>query len=259
MKKALESKPPLICALIFEIVQVLVALPFFSYYQTPTDISYSILSGALFALSLFFYFLVFNNSEVSLLTPLRGLRGVFALIISVLFWHEGLQLSEALGIIVIGLGIFLLQQKNRFETFFQFLFHREAVFMMMSVILGVFSSYLDQKGTVANGYFSYYLFTCLFAAFFLFIAALFQYGKRTWKLLTKDISHHNITVGIIFSVSFISQLIALQHERVTIVNGLLPLGILVTALLAGKYLREDISKKIPGTVLVILGTILLAV
>lgn len=258
MKKALEHKPPLICALIFEIVQVLVALPFFSYYQTPTDISYSIFSGFLFSLSLWFYFLSFHTGEVSLLTPLRGLRGVFALIISFLFLKEALHFFEILGILIIGIGIFLLKSRGRFETFVQFLFHREAILMTFSVILGVFSSYLDQKGTAANGYFSYYLFTCLSAAFFLFFASLLQYGKKTFEFVTSKISHHNLSVGVIFAISFLMQLIALQYERVTIVNGLLPLGIFVTTFLAGKFLQERVFEKIPGTILVILGTMLIA-
>jgi uncharacterized membrane protein len=260
MKKALESKPPLVCALIFEIVQTLVALPLFFLYEPPKSIHLSIISGTIFAVSLVLYFMSFHNSEVSLLTPLRGLRGVFALIISLLWWHEAITLTEGLGVIIIGLGILFLHKASRFEKLLHFLFHREAILMMLSVVGGVLSSYTDKLGTAAMGIYTYYLFTCASASVALLIACLIQYGgRKTWNYLTSDISSHNITVGLIFTISFVTQLIALQYGRVTIVNGLLPLGVLVTAFLANRYLKENIVEKLPGTILVVVGTILIAV
>lgn len=259
MKKALESKPPLVCALIFEIVQTLAAAPLFFLYKPPESIHLSVISGTIFALSLVFYFMSFHGGEVSLLTPLRGLRGVFALMLSLLWWHEAITLPEAIGVIIIGLGILFLHQASRFEKLLHFLFHREAVLMMLSVLGGVLSSYTDKLGTAAMGIYTYYLFTCASASVALLIACLIKYGGRsTWHYLTTNISSHNITVGMIFTISFVTQLIALQYERVTIVNGLLPLGVLVTTFLAGRFLKENIVKKLPGTILVIVGTILIA-
>lgn len=258
MKKALESKPPLVCALIFEIVQTLAAVPLFFLYEPPSSIHLSVISGSIFALSLVLYFMSFHGGEVSLLTPLRGLRGVFALIISLLWWHEAITLPEALGVIIIGLGILFLHQASRFEKLLNFLFHREAVLMMLSVLGGVLSSYTDKLGTAAMGIYTYYLFTCASASVALLIACMIKYGNRTWKLLSSDISSHNITVGLIFTIAFVTQLIALQYERVTIINGLLPLGVLVTTFLAGRFLKEKIVEKLPGTILVVVGTILIA-
>ncbi|MDZ4217118.1 MAG: hypothetical protein U1C97_02250, partial [Candidatus Gracilibacteria bacterium] len=97
MKKALEHKPPLICALIFEIVQVAVALPLFFFYEAPETIFFSFISGGLFSASLVLYFMSFVDGEVSLLTPFRSLRGLVALIISILWWHEALTAGEVTG------------------------------------------------------------------------------------------------------------------------------------------------------------------
>lgn len=258
MKKALDHMPPLVCSLIFEITQVLVSVPFFMYYESPGTLWYSFISGTLFAFSLFFYFLSFHESEVSLLTPLRGLRGVIALFFSLIWWGEALTTGEILGIIVIGMGVLVLQRASHFKKLVHFLFHREAVYMLISVVLGVISSHYDKLGVETNGLYTHYLWTCGFALLALLIAAFVQYRSRLWTMLSTNAAPHNIWVGLIFAGAYVTHLMALQLERVTIVNALLPLGTLVTTFLAGKYLKEQIREKIPGTLLMVLGTIMIA-
>lgn len=258
MKKALEHKPPLACAFIFEVAQVTIALPFFFLYETPSTLYYSFISGGIFAFSLFFYFLSFEGGEVSLLSPFRGLRGVIALLISFLWWHEALTWGEIGGILVIGMGVLFLHRGSEFKSFFRFFFHKEAVFMMISVTLGVISSWFDKLGTQELGLYTHYLWTCTAAMLVLFVLMMIQYRQKTWDLISTNVSSHNITVGLIFSGAYVTHLLALQYERVTIVNALLPLGSLFTAFLASRYLKEDVRKKIPGTVLMVLGTIMIA-
>lgn len=258
MKKALDHVPPLVCALLFEITQVVVALPFIPFYESPATLWYSSLSGTFFAFSIFFYFLSFHQSEVSLLTPLRGLRGVIALFFSLIWWGELLTLGEILGILVIGVGVLVLQRASQFQKLVHFLFHREAIFMLISVVLGVVASHYDKLGVETNGLYTHYLWTCGFALLALLLAALVQYRSRLWTMLSKNAAPHNIWVGLIFAGAYVTHLMALQLERVTIVNALLPLGTLVTTFLAGRYLKEPIHEKIPGTVLMMIGTIMIA-
>jgi|CXWL01.1.fsa_nt_gi uncharacterized membrane protein len=258
MKKALEHKPPLVCALIFEVVQVVIAFPFFFWYESPSTLLYSFVSGSLFAFSLFFYFLSFDKGEVSLLSPLRGLRGVVALLISLVWWQEILTPGEVLGIIVIGLGVVLLQRASQFKKMLHFFFHREAVFMMVSVILAVIASWFDQQGVMALGLYTHYLWTCLSALVVLSVAVIIQYRSQTWHMISRNVSSHNVWVGLIFAGAYVTHLMSLQLERVTIVNALLSLGTLLTTFLAGRYLKEQIREKIPGTVLMVLGTMLIA-
>lgn len=258
MKKALEHKPPLVCAFIFEITQVAIALPFLFLYEAPSTLYYSFVSGSLFAFSLFFYFLSFHNGEVSLLTPFRGLRGVIALIISFLWWHEALSWGEILGIIIIGVGVLYLHKGSQFKKFYQFFFHKEAVYMMLSVTLGVIASWFDKLGTDAIGLYNHYLWTCTAALIVLFMGIILQYRQKAWSMVSKNVSYHNVTVGLIFAGAYVTHLLSLQLERVTIVNALLPLGGLVTTYLASRLLKEQVREKIPGTIFMLAGTVLIA-
>src|SRR5690606_7887473 len=258
MKKALEHKPPLVCAFIFEVAQVVIALPFLFLYESPTTLFYSLVSGSIFAFSLLFYFLSFHQGEVSLLSPLRGLRGVIALMISFVWWQEALTRGEIFGILVIGLGVLFLQRGSHFKKFFEFLFHKEAVYMLISVTLGVISSWFDKLGSAELGLYTHYLWTCTAAMVVLFGAMLIRYRKKSWKLMRGNISSRNITVGLICAGAYVTHLLSLQYERVTIVNALLPLGSLFTTYLASRYLKEQVREKIPGTLLMVLGTIFIA-
>ncbi|MGE3340778.1 MAG: EamA family transporter [Candidatus Altimarinota bacterium] len=258
MKKALEHKPPLICAFIFEVAQVLIALPFLFLYEVPSTLHYSFISGSIFAFSLFFYFLSFEGGEVSLLSPFRGLRGVIALCLSFFWWQDALSWGEISGILIIGLGVLFLQRGSEFKKFLHFFFHKEAVFMMISVTLGVISSWFDKLGSAELGIYTHYLWTCTAAMVVLLLGVLLQYGQKTWKTVSSNVSVHNVAVGLIFSGAYVTHLLSLQLERVTIVNALLPLGTLITTFLAAYFLNEPIREKIPGTVLMVLGTIFIA-
>ncbi|MGE3278543.1 MAG: hypothetical protein AB7J40_01940 [Candidatus Altimarinota bacterium] len=177
---------------------------------------------------------------------------------SFFWWQDALSWGEISGILIIGLGVLFLQRGSEFKKFLHFFFHKEAVFMMISVTLGVISSWFDKLGSAELGIYTHYLWTCTAAMVVLLLGVLLQYGQKTWKTVSSNVSVHNVAVGLIFSGAYVTHLLSLQLERVTIVNALLPLGTLITTFLAAYFLNEPIREKIPGTVLMVLGTIFIA-
>ena len=259
MKKATAKRNALVCSFFLELTQLVIALPlFWLYYQTPPTILYSLLAGSFFSISLIFYFASFTHGEVSLLSPLRGLRGIFALIYSLIWWHEALSVGEVIGVLTIGIGILMLQKASQFEKLIHFLLHKEALFMCASVALAVISSYYDKRGVGELGIYTHYLWTTFSSLMVLTLGMLIKYHRRTWSMVNSEIPWDAIIVGLVFSGAYVFHLLALELERVTIVNGLLAIGTLVTTLMAGKYLKESITEKLPGTFLVMLGTFLMS-
>jgi transporter family protein len=259
MKKGLEHKPPLVCSLYFALVQFLVAIPFLPwFYREPSTLLYSFLAGSIFSASIWFYFISYGGGEVSLLTPFRGLRGVIALLISFLWWHEAMSAGEIAGVLVIGLGILALYKASEFKRLIHFLFHREAMFMIISVTLGIIASYYDKQGAILHGIYPHYIWTCFFAFLCLLLLSIITYRQRVWSTVTKNVSRHNWIVGAIFAGAYVTHLMALQVERVTIVNAFLAISTLITIFLANRFLKETVVEKLPGTILIVLGTVLMS-
>jgi len=259
MKRALGRQSPLVCAFYFTFSQAALGLPLLYWlYQSPSTLQYSITSGFLFGISIYFYYASFDGGEVSLLTPLRGLRGVVALVISLLWWHETLSTLEVLGVLIIGLGILLLQRGSQFKRFVHFLFHKEALLMMVSVFFGVLSSWFDKLGATELGIYTHYLITSSFSCLTLASIVFAMHRQRALKEIVRNFHVEVLAVGALFSVAFVFHLYALQVERVTIVNGLLPIGTLVTSFFASHFLGEKIQQKMWGTVVIVAGAVLMA-
>ena len=259
MKRALGRQSPLICSFYFAFSQAILAVPLFPFlYQSPSTFFYSTLSGFLFGISIYYYYASFEGGDVSLLAPLRGLRGVVALIISLLWWHEALSNLEMLGIVIIGLGILFLQRGSQFQKLVHFLFHKEALMMIFSVVLGVLSSNLDKTGATEYGIYTHYLLTSTSSLVTLGVIVLIRHRQHALKEVLTNLHPEVLVVGALFSVTFVFHLMALQIERVTIVNGLLPIGTLVTSLFASYFLKEKVQQRLLGTLVIVLGAIMMA-
>lgn len=219
-----------------------------------------VLSGISTGASWLCYFKALQSGDINKVVPIDKSSVILTILLAFIFFHEEISLSKGIGVVLIGIGTFLMIEKkqmsaNRQETGNHWFFYAvgSAVFASLTSILGK----IGINGVESN------LGTAIRTGVVLVMAWLMVYvtGKQH---TVKDISRKELGFiamsGLATGASWLCYYRALQDGPASVVVPIDKLSILVTVLFSYIVFRERLSKKsCVGLMAITAGTLVMLI
>lgn len=214
-----------------------------------------ILSGAATGASWLCYFRALQVGEINKVVPIDKSSVILTIILAFIFLHEEINLSKAVGVILIGAGTYFMIEKENVSAEEQktggswFLYAAgSAVFASLTSILGK----VGISGVESN------LGTAIRTSVVLLMAwiMVFVTGKQH---TVKEVSAHELVFillsGVATGASWLCYYRALQDGPASVIVPIDKLSILVTITFSYVVFHEKLSKKsFAGLVAIVVGT-----
>lgn len=219
-----------------------------------------IMSGFATGASWLCYFRALQYGEINKVVPIDKSSVILTILLAFIFLHEEINLSKALGVILIGVGTFLMIEKKTVsegqqKTGNQWFFYAvgSAVFASLTSILGK----VGISGVESN------LGTAIRTAVVLVMAWMMVYvtGKQhSVKVISRRELLFIILSGFATGASWLCYYRALQDGPASVVVPIDKLSILVTVLFSYLVFHEKLSKKaFVGLVAIVAGTLVMLI
>lgn len=218
-----------------------------------------VLSGISTGASWLCYFRALQFGDINKVVPIDKSSVILTILLAFIFLHEEINLSKAIGVVLIGIGTFLMIEKKvsakQRETGNQWFFYAvgSAVFASLTSILGK----VGISGVESN------LGTAIRTGVVLVMAWLMVYvtGKQ---YAMKEISIKELGFiamsGLATGASWLCYYRALQDGPASVIVPIDKLSILVTVLFSYIVFRERLSKKsCVGLMAVVAGTLVMLI
>lgn len=219
-----------------------------------------VLSGISTGASWLCYFKALQSGDINKVVPIDKSSVILTILLAFIFFHEEISLSKGIGVVLIGIGTFLMIEKKqisakRQETGNHWFFYAvgSAVFASLTSILGK----IGINGVESN------LGTAIRTGVVLVMAWLMVYvtGKQH---TVKDISRKELGFiamsGLATGASWLCYYRALQDGPASLVVPIDKLSILVTVLFSYIVFRERLSKKsCVGLMAITAGTLVMLI
>lgn len=217
-----------------------------------------ILSGIATGASWLCYFRALQYGEINKVVPIDKSSVILTILLAFIFLQEEINLSKAAGVVLIGIGTFLMIEKKnvsteRQKTGNQWFFYAvgSAVFASLTSILGK----VGISGVESN------LGTAIRTSVVLVMAWMMVYvtGKQhTVKEISRKELVFIILSGFATGASWLCYYRALQDGPASVVVPIDKLSILVTVLFSYLVFHEKLSKKaFVGLVAIVAGTLVM--
>ena len=216
----------------------------------------------LFLLSIFLYTahdllkaIGFKKLDVSVVSIFAQLAKVFMIILGVLIFHEQLILIDIIGISLIMFGSSLVSfKKNKFKI-------NKYIWAIIGASLLFALAMTIDVGISAKFNLAFYFFILYFAPSVLIIISkrikLIELRREFFR--TKNSPKYFIWAGMCSSIGMLLYLLALRQGQVSIVAPLSSVTVLLNVLAGYIFLKErdDLTKRVIASILVIVGVFLL--
>lgn len=217
-----------------------------------------ILSGIATGASWLCYFRALQYGEINKVVPIDKSSVILTILLTFIFLQEEINLSKAAGVVLIGIGTFLMIEKKnvsteRQKTGNQWFFYAvgSAVFASLTSILGK----VGISGVESN------LGTAIRTSVVLVMAWMMVYvtGKQhTVKEISRKELVFIILSGFATGASWLCYYRALQDGPASVVVPIDKLSILVTVLFSYLVFHEKLSKKaFVGLIAIVAGTLVM--
>ena len=105
----------------------------------------------------------------------------------------------------------------------------------------------------------YAIMSNLFIGLFLLAFALYRRQGKEIPVVLKERPKTIMLAGLVNGWGYLALLIAISILEVTVAEPASLLSVFVTAFLAKRFLNENISERIPGTIFMVLGALILLI
>lgn len=206
------------------------------------------------------YVRALRDSEITLAQPMLGLTPVLVVFVSYFLYGDVPTLIAFLGIILVGIGLYLnnkQKEKNFFGPFKAIWSNKGVRQMLFVAILWAVTSSLHTLAIRHSDAYTYVGISIPILAVLLTVIILLTRRKEaTFALRTLPVSQL-LKIGFYDGVTFIAQMIGQGMVQAAYLISIKRLSIVITAFMAKKYLQEDISKRIFPIILVAIGVVVI--
>ncbi len=221
---------------------------------------YSVLGGMAGALGNSFLVKALQKGDLSVLGPINSYKSLVGIFVGVILLGEIPTLWGLLGVALIILGSYFVLDTTPERFSFALLKKDEIRFRIWAMILTAIEAVFVKKVILASSTPIAFVSWCWFGAFFSF-ALLFIYRldlkKEARKIGNTDLSTYSFLVVCIGLMQFTTNYV-FEHMAVGYALSLFQLSIIVSVLLGHRIFQEqDIRKKLVGSAIMIIGSIVL--
>lgn len=219
-----------------------------------------VLSGISTGASWLCYFRALQSGDINKVVPIDKSSVILTILLAFIFLHEEINLSKAIGVVLIGIGTFLMIEKKKVSAKQQ---ETGNLWFLYAVGSAVFASLTSILGKVGISGVESNLGTAIRTGVVLVMAWLMVYvtGKQ---YAMKEISIKELRFiamsGLATGASWLCYYRALQDGPASVIVPIDKLSILVTVLFSYIVFRERLSKKsCVGLMAIVAGTLVMLI
>ena len=221
---------------------------------------YSILGGMAGASGNGFLIKAFQYGELSVLGPVNSYKSVVGIIAGIILLGELPNLWGLLGIVIIIYGSYFVLDTTEERFTLALLKKSEIQYRIWAMILTAIEAVFVKKVILASSITISFISWCCFGAVFSFVL-LFVYRlnikKEAQEIGKSDIGKFVFLIVCIGTMQFMTNY-TFKHMAVGYALSLFQLSAIVSVLFGYRFFRErDISKKLIGSAIMIIGTIVI--
>jgi len=221
---------------------------------------YSVFGGIAGALGNGFLVKALQNGELSVLGPVNSYKSVVGIIGGIILLGEIPNLWGILGIALIIYGSYFVLYTTEERFSLALLKKSEIQYRLLAMILTAIEAVFVKKVILASSATVAFMSWCCFGAVFSFVL-LFVYRldikKEAKKIGNSDIGQFALLIVCIGTMQFTTNY-TFEHMAVGYALSLFQLSTIVSVLLGYRFFKErDIRKKLIGSVIMIIGSIVI--
>jgi len=197
-----------------------------------------------------------QNGELSVLGPINSYKAIVGLITAFFLLHEIPTIAGLIGMILIIYGSWFVFDTTK-EGFSWELFKRKDILLRFAALIftGIEAAFLKKAIILSSPVISFYLW-CFTGALFAFLLAVIF--KKKFEPVKKEFVHQYLIVALGLMTMQLSTNFVFNRMNVGFALALFQLSTLVNLFLGYKMFHEtDMKKKIIGTLIMILGSVLI--
>ncbi len=221
---------------------------------------YSILGGIVGALGNGFLVKALHKGELSVLGPINAFKIVIGIIAGAFLLSEIPNMWGLLGVGLIIYGSYFVLDTTTERFSFALLKKSEIQFRIWAMVLTAIEAVFVKKVILASSPIIAFVSWCWFGAFFSLLVLLVYRVKlhnEIKRIRTTQIWQYLLLISCIGTMQLTTNY-TFNHMKVGYALSLFQLSIIISVLLGYKFFKEqDIRKKIIGSAIMILGTILI--
>ena len=221
---------------------------------------YVTLSSFVYSIAFWLYVKSLSEGEASLVSPLYNFNVFFLLILAVTFLGEKLSLFKILGLIFLFYGVSFLNRKgNILESFKAILLDKSCQYMIIASLLIAVGRTNDGNAIKITTPILYAFYLNVGISLFLFAYIMAKRNLSTTIRLFKEKTKIATLSGGINAYSYLFLLIAFTGIEISIAEPASMIAMIITVILAGRLLKENIKERLLGVAIMLIGLWLLFV
>lgn len=222
---------------------------------------YSILGGIFGAVGNGFLVKALQMGDLSVLGPINAYKSVVGIVVGIFLLSEIPNLWGVLGIALIIYGSYFVLDTTEERFSWKLLRRSEIQFRFWAMVLTAIEAVFIKRVILASSTTLAFISWCLFGAIFSFIL-LFFYKIRIQTELKRAFQRQYIKKFLILimciGVMQFTTNYALEHMSVGYALSLFQLSIIISVIFGYRFFKEkDIRKKIVGSLIMIIGSVLI--
>ena len=212
------------------------------------------LSSIVYSIAFWLYVKSLSDGEASLVSPLYNFNVFFLLILAVIFLNEKITFFKVAGLIFLFYGVsFLNRKSNLFESFKAIFLDRPCQYMIIASLLIAIGRTIDGNAIKIVSPTLYAFYLNLGITVFLLGYILIKGNIMTTINLFKEKKKIATLSGGVNAYSYLLLLIAFTGIEVSIAEPTSMTAMIITVLLAGRILKENIKERIVGVAIMLIG------
>ena len=237
---------------------LLPALFFVDIVINTSILFYVTLSSFVYSIAFWLYVKSLSEGEASLVSPLYNFNVFFLLILAVTFLGEKLSLFKVLGLIFLFYGVsFLNRKRNIIESFKAILLDKSCQYMIIASLLIAVGRTIDGNAIKITTPILYAFYLNVGISLFLLVYIMAKRNLSTTIKLFKEKTKIASLSGGINAYSYLFLLIAFTGIEVSIAEPASMIAMVITVILAGRLLKENIKERLLGVAIMLIGLWLL--
>jgi len=219
---------------------------------------YVTLSSFVYSIAFWLYVKSLSDGEASLVSPLYNFNVFFLLILAVIFLGEKISLFKLLGLLFLFYGVsFLNRKRNIIESFKAILLDKSCQYMIVASLLIAVGRTIDGNAIKITPPILYAFYLNVGISLFLLTYIMIKRNISTTIKLFKEKTKIATFSGGLNAYSYLFLLIAFTGIEVSIAEPASMTAMILTVILAGKILKEDIKERLLGVAIMLMGLWLL--